>query len=174
MPLLLCDTRQHAGKHANIDGWLDRHGVPYEYRKLDFGDYMVEGSNVSVDTKRDMAEVCGNCGRDHARFVREMERARAAGYRLVILTEASGYHDLHDVAGWTNSVCRRCERRRMGTCDPAVSMGCAEHRHKPMQGATLARTMRTLEANHGVRFEFCHPMHTAARICELLGLEVSE
>lgn len=54
---------------------------------LPFGDYMLEGSNISIDTKQDVQEVAGNIGRDHARFVRECDRARAEGYRLVILVE---------------------------------------------------------------------------------------
>ena len=168
---IYCDTRQQAGKHKNIDGWFEQHKIPYEYKKLDFGDYMVDGSNISVDTKRSMQEVCGNCGRDHARFVREIERARSAGYRLVILVEACGYYSVRDVAKWTNKVCRNCEKRRKGFCNPVSSMGCSARHRKPMTGATLSRIMETLEREHGVRFEFCHPMHTAARICELLGVE---
>lgn len=168
---IYCDTRQQKGKHKNIDGWFERHGVPYEYKKLDFGDYSIDGSNVSIDTKRSMQEVAGNCGHDHKRFVREMERARTAGYRLVILIEACGYHSISDVARWTNNVCKRCEKKRMGFCNPLHSIGCTAGHKKPITGPTLAKIMKTLELNHGVRFEFCHPMHTARRICELLGVK---
>jgi hypothetical protein len=41
---------------------------------------------------------------------------------------------------------------------------------KPVQGPQLAKSMATLEQRYGVRFEFCHSMHSAKRICELLGV----
>lgn len=168
---VVCDTRQQAGKHANVDGWFDAHGVAYVYRKLDFGDYAVDGSNVVVDTKRSVAEVAQNVGRDHARLVREIERAGAAGCRLVFLVEVGWpYREVEDVARWTAVPCRRCEHRRMGECDPRFSDRCARYRHKPMQGPTVARIMRSMERDHGCRFEMCRPSETAARICELLGV----
>ena len=39
VPTIYEDTRQQAGKHENIDRWFRNHGVEYEYRKLDAGDY---------------------------------------------------------------------------------------------------------------------------------------
>ena len=165
-----CDTRQQKGKHTNIDGWFDRNEVEYEYKKLDFGDYMTDGSNISVDTKRNMQEVACNCGRDHARFVREIKRANEAGYQLVVLVEAMGYRDVHDVARWINRVCARCDRRRLGYCNPNFGGGCSAGHRKPITGPTLARIMESLEQRHNVRFEFCHPAHTARRICEILGV----
>ena len=167
---IYCDTRQQKGKHENIDRWFERHGVEYEYRKLDFGDYMTDGSNISIDTKRNVQEVAGNCGKDHARFAREMERAREAGYRLVILVETPKYKQVSDIAGWTNRVCARCQKKRMGYCNPKQSIGCSAGHRKPMTGATLARIMKSMESNHGSKFEFCHPAHTARFICDLLGV----
>ena len=83
------DTRQQSGKHENKARWWEGHGVEVERAKLDFGDYMAAdgSSNIVVDTKRSIDEVAMDCGRDHARFVREMERAKAAGCRLVVLIE---------------------------------------------------------------------------------------
>ena len=80
--ILYEDTRQVLGKHDRKNEWWRSHGVEVVRRKLDFGDYMVDGSNVSVDTKRNISEVAMDCGRDHDRFAREMDRAREAGYRL--------------------------------------------------------------------------------------------
>lgn len=131
---------------------------------------MTDGSNVSIDTKQDLQEVAGNVGRDHARFVREIERANAAGYRLVILVEQGGVTSIDDAARWVNRVCRACDRRRMGYCNPTHGMKCAVKRFKPMTGPTLARIMERLEERHGVRFEFCDKRSTARRICELLGV----
>ena len=170
-PKVLCDTRQQAGKHRNVDEWFEAHGVPYEYRKLDFGDYMVEGSNISIDTKRNLAEVAGNVGRDHARFARELDRAREAGYQLVILVEAGlPYRKVEDVAKWTAKPCQRCARRMNGACRPRASMRCARFRTKPMQGPQVARIMQGLAEDHGCLWEFCDRRATARRICEILGV----
>lgn len=164
--MLYCDTRQQEGKHAHVDRWLGAHNVAFEYRKLDFGDYMTETSNISVDTKRDVQEVANNVGRAHARFVRECERAAAAGCRLVVLVEEHPeYNDRGRLAGWTNRVCLRCQWRRYCT------HGCERFRARPIQGATVAKIVATLEERHGVRFEFCRRGDTARRICELLGVD---
>lgn len=172
-PTIICDTRQQRGKHVNIDAWLDRHNIAYAYRKLDFGDYArADGlSNVVVDTKRSFDEVVGNVGREHERFVRELDRARKAGCRLVILIEVGApYTTLDKVDGWISGVCKRCNRYRLNQCDPHASGRCQTHRSKPMQGRTLLKIIRTLEKEHSCRFEVCHPAHSAARICELLGV----
>ena len=170
--MLLEDSRQQAGKHKHIEQWMVAHGVEFAPRAtaLPFGDYMVEGSNISIDTKKDMQEVAGNIGRDHARFVRECERARAEGYRLVILVEEHPeYNDRHRLYTWKNGVCRRCRR-----CDPLTSPKCKRYRSKPMCGQTAARIIQKIESNHGVRFEFCRKRDTARRICEILGVKYRE
>ncbi len=174
MAVLIEDTRQQAGKHENKNRWWAAHGIEVVRRKLDFGDYATEGSNIIIDTKRSIAEVAMDVGRDHARFARELDRAREAGYRLVILVEVgSPYRSVEGVAGWTSVACQQCDQRRHGYCNPRASMGCRKYRRKPMQGPQVARIMQTMAEEHGCVWEFAHPMHSAKRICELLGLEVS-
>jgi len=176
-PHILEDTRQKVGKHERKRLWFEAHGIRVERRALLTGDYeRADGtSNVLVDTKRSISEVAMDVGRDHKRFVKELDRARDAGYRLVILIEVGApYKGLPDVVGWVNDACKRCEHRRNGRCDPTQPTHCAKFRRKPMSGATLARTMKTLELEHGCRFEFVHPRKSAQRICELLGLEVMQ
>lgn len=166
------DSRQRSGKHVNKQRWWKTHGVEVERRKLSFGDYAVDGSNIVIDTKRSITEVAKNCGHDHARFVREMERARDAGYRLVILIEVPNYTSIDDVYKWVSKACRDyCPRWRARTCNPFVSTGCTKYKRKPMQGPTLAKIMLRLESDYGCRFEFCHPARSARRICELLGVD---
>lgn len=176
MPTIYADTRQQAGKHENKNRWWAAHGIEVVTRKLDFGDYMAEGSNVVIDTKRSISELAMDCGRDHARFAREMERAREAGYRLVILVEVGGpYRTLDDLAKWVSYGCRnRCERWRLRNCDPIVSTSCTTFKRKPMQGPSLLRVVRRMEHNHGAVFELCKPSKSAQRICELLGVNWSD
>lgn len=172
MSTVICDTRQQAGKHTHVDRWFEAHGIPYEYRKLDFGDYQrADGlSNVSIDSKKDVQELAGNLGREHARFTRECERAAAAGYRLVILVEQHPEYNGVGAGAWTNGLCARCRR-----CNPRDrGRGCLKYRFKPIQGPQLAAIMSTMERKYGVRFEFCSRRDTAKRICELLGIEVGD
>lgn len=172
---ILIDTRQQAGKHVHKDEWWDAHGVATERRKLSFGDYAVDGSNVAVDSKQRIAEVARNaCSADHARFARECDKARAAGYRLVVLVENDeGVSELADLVRWTNTHCVHCAYRCRELCDPSsTSVNCRRHRtRKPPQGVTVMRALRTMELHHGVRFEFCRPEDSARRICELLGVD---
>lgn len=175
---LLCDTRQHAGKHRLKEAWWAQHGVATSTVKLDFGDYMVEGSAVSVDTKRNVAEVAQNInGKSHDRFKRECERARDAGYQLVILVEnRQSYTCIKDVTKWTNDHCAHCPYRYRKACAPRDPRGkCLKHgTMKPIQGPRLAKAMSTMQERYGVRFEFCAPEEAARRVCDLLGLEYEE
>lgn len=163
----------HGDKHAVKHAWFAAHGVEVVRRKLDFGDYMAEGSNVSVDTKASLDELSGNLGRGHRRFRAECERARAAGCQLVVLVETRQASTIQDVRTWTNGHCRKCRTRGVAGCDPLERAGgCPKHHTaKPLQGARMADTMEAMERHHGVRFEFVDPRGSAARICELLGIE---
>lgn len=173
------DTRQqvhHGDKHKAKHVWWTEHGVEVERRKLDFGDYAVDGSNVCVDTKRNVAEIAQNIGGGgHARFKRECERARDAGYRLVVLVEnRDGFTCVQDVCRWTNTHCVHCHNRGR-VCKPHAGGKCIRHgTMKPIQGARLAKAMKTMEGRYGVRFMFCAPSDAARIICELLGVMYEE
>ena len=171
MTRIQIDTRQQAGKHTNIDNWFDSHGIEYFYKKLDFGDYaeVDNGGNVVVDSKQDVQEVAGNVGHDHARFVRECDRAAEAGYRLVILVEEHPeYNDRDELATWISGVCRRCHK-----CHPLFSK-CKARKFKPLNGPALRKIIDKLEYKHGVRFVFCNKRDTGRIICELLGVKYEE
>lgn len=167
------DSRQHVRSHDHLYRWWDSHGISYSARDhaLCFGDYIRDGSNVSIDTKKDIAELCMDVGRDHERFARELARARDAGYRMVILVEAGKrYNDASNLYAEVSHVCRRC--RFVATCHPLGHGGCQAFRHKPMQPATMAKICDGLAKDYGARFEFCDKRTTARRICELLGITI--
>lgn len=173
MAVLQTDTRQQRGKHDIKNEWWASHGVSTVRSTLDFGDYMVEGSNISIDTKRNIQEIAQNInGRGHDRFKRECIRAAAAGYRLIILVEnRDGITSIDGVRAWTNEHCMRCVHLRNKACDPQGSGKCMQHgTRKPIQGERLARAMSTMSERYGVRFEFCDPHESAKRICDLLGV----
>lgn len=178
MAVIVEDTRQqvHGGvdKHAAKHRWWAAHGVEVVRRKLDFGDYMTPGSNYSIDTKRNMAEIAQNInGKNHQRFREECKRAQEAGCRLVVLVEnTDGYHCLANVNAWTNTHCRHCIHYKRHACDPRRAGRCARHgTPKPIQGDRLAKAMATMQERYGVRFEFCAPKESARIVCELLGVD---
>ena len=174
MAVLYTDSRQQAGKHDIKNEWWALHGVSTIVRKLDFGDYMTDGSNISVDTKRNIDEIAKNInGREHDRFKRECIRARDAGYLLIILVEnTEGVLAVDELRDWINGHCRACVHFRTSQCDPRDSgEKCRKHgTRKPIQGERLARAMSTMSERYGVRFEFCPPSDAARRICCTLGI----
>ena len=171
---LVEDTRQqiHDGdKHAVKHEWWAAHGIEVVRRKLDFGDYSVDGSNIFVDTKQSIDELASNLGRGHDRFRREIARANAAGCLLVVLVETGEATCVDDVRKWTNGHCRHCNRLYSKTCDPIERGTCMRHgTKKPLQGPTLYEQMHTMQKTRCVRFEFVEPNESARKICELLGV----
>lgn len=182
MATIVEDTRQKVGKHGLKNGWWAAHGVDVVRRKLDFGDYLYGPSNVVVDTKQDLMELAMDLGRDHARFVRECERAAGAGFRLVVLTEQApppGVPAADWVSGWVNDRCSGCPHfiAFMGKggaepCHPnAIGRNqCRRYRYRPMPGWQLSKTIGTVAARHGARFSFCPPADAAQAVCDLMGV----
>lgn len=152
-------------KHA----WWAARGVEVVRRKLDTGDYWAEGSARLVDTKRDVQELAGNVGRDHDRFVRELDRATAEGKVLVVLVEEHPeYADPDLIETWVSGVCLRCRR-----CDPLRDK-CVAKRRKPMNGPQLRKILDALHERHGARFMFCDRSETAKIVCDLLGVRYDQ
>ena len=96
------DSREKPQAIKGILAYFDRHGIEWEKRKLDTGDYMMEGQpELVVDRKQNLSELAHNLlSPDRARFYREVRRARESGIRLVILCEERGINGLEDVRGW--------------------------------------------------------------------------
>ena len=89
---IIIDTREKPKAIVNIKKYFDAHGIEYVSKKLDFGDYMTdEHGKISIDRKQNIDELAKNCTIEHDRFKRELERARKAGAKLVILVEQNRY-----------------------------------------------------------------------------------
>lgn len=89
---ILIDTREKPQAIVNIKKYFDAHGIKYESKKLDFGDYMTdEHGGISIDRKQNIDELAKNCTVEHERFKRELERARNAGAKLVLLVTQNRY-----------------------------------------------------------------------------------
>lgn len=166
------DTRQQAGKHDLKHRWWMEHGIVVMRKKLDFGDYARDGSNIAIDTKKGVAEISGNVGREHARFVREINRAQAQGHRIIFLVEDAEIGSVSTVSTWINNTCRRCAYFKFDHCD-SISTKCVKYKHRPMTGTTIQKILESMQLSHGCTFEFCKPEDSARRICELLGVSIN-
>lgn len=163
---LRIDTRQQLGKHNAKNRWFAEHGVETVAVKLDTGDYAYAPSNILIDTKKDVDELSMDCGKDHARFVREIDRAAAMGCRLVVLVEQHPeFNDREKLRHWAGYVCRKCRK-----CDPNRGDRCRTRKYTPMHGARLAKILDKLEENHGAKFVFCSKSKSAQVICDMMGI----
>lgn len=157
MTVLLEDTRQQGSgssdKHAVKHECWAAAGVEVVRSKLAWGDYCLPPA-ISVDTKRSIAEMAQNIDQQHERFRREMEGARDAGVKLVVLVEnEDGVTDLASLAAWREGDGQFSKRKN------------AKRR---LEGMRLAKACATMQDRYGVRFEFCAPEDAARRVVEIL------
>ncbi len=142
---VIIDSREK--KCAHIKEWFDEHGIKYVVRKLDEGDYQIEGQpGVTVDRKQDLSELSHNLMNksDHSRFWQEIRRAKANKEKLFILVEhGSNVKSVEDVALWRD-------------------------KYSGVNGRTLVDEISTLYLSYGVQFVFCDKRQTAKKILELL------
>lgn len=150
---LIADTRQKEGKHKVKEFQLEQLGYNLIHKALKFGDYMTVDGRVSVDTKQSLNELWSNLTKDHARFKREMLKAREAGCVLVILVEniykITNYDDLKK---WNEAEWQRRIR----------------HGKQRLHGSTIVKMCQTMSERYDVYFEFCSPAHTGERIHQML------
>lgn len=142
---VIIDTREK--KCAHIKKWFDKHEIPYISRKLDEGDYQIEGQpGVTVDRKQNLAELSHNLMNksDHSRFWREVRRAKENRKKLIVLIEhGSNIKSVADVALWRD-------------------------KYSGVHGRTLVDEIARLEISYPVEFRFCDKSQTAKKIIELL------
>ena len=165
---IIVDTRQHEGKHTYKHRQLERRGCTLILgQALDHGDYMLPAGRVSVDTKRNLAEIWGNLkgsrktkyGKrvsNYPRFRRECIRANDADHVLVVLVE--NRQGISDLAGLSCYIEPDSGRKK-------------RHAKKRINGKELAKQMNTISKEYGVLWAFCHPAQTGDKIIEYLSRE---
>ena len=143
--MLICDSREKKNEH--ILRYFDRHGIEYEIRKLDYGDYMAENGTVTIDRKQNLSEVCHNLmlASDKRRFMNEVRGAKEHGLEFVLLIEHGGkIHSIEDVKDWKN-------------------------KYSKVPSVVLMNALHKLSVQYNVRVEFCSKISTGRRIIELLS-----
>ena len=103
--VVLVDTREQENTH--ILSYFDQKKIPYEVRKLNFGDYSIElpqnealgltrdiyfDDSVVVERKGSLSELAGNLTKERTRF--ESELLRAKGANISLLVENATYSDM--------------------------------------------------------------------------------
>lgn len=155
--MLIVDSRekwtQSGSADTHLSSYFDRHGIQWEVRKLDVGDYQIEGdTSVSVDRKKSIDELATNLlnRSDSCRFWREVRRAYAQGTKLIVLCECGGkYHGINDLIAWKS-------------------------KYSGVTGRRLVEEIIRCEHAYGVQFRLCDKRSTARIIMELLTQNKSE
>ena len=163
---LLCDTRQQAGKHRNIEAYCKRTGILMVNQCLQIGDYMLTpdshplGGKISVDTKENILELATNVmSMDHRRFRAECIRAQEQKIQLVILVEELppyGRLDMWEVPRWKSSN----KWHRFG--DPMTMV----------DPSALRKACITMQEKYGVKFRFCTRLQSPKRVIQYLKGEL--
>lgn len=143
------DTRQQIGKHENIRKYCEKHKIEIIRQALNVGDYQIAGKgDITVDTKYGVPELAMDMFQDHDRFRDECQRAQRCGITLIVLTEEQLPGERLD--NWRS---------------PIGWDGLPMHRFNP---ETLRKAMITMQKEYGVRFRFCNPRETGARLIDYL------
>lgn len=102
--VILLDTREQ--DTDRLRARLMQTGLPYERKKLDFGDYSAKvllpcgdwhefAGEFSIERKMSLDELCQCYTRDRPRFEREFERARSAGAKIYLLVENASWEMIY-------------------------------------------------------------------------------
>lgn len=138
---------------THIKDYFDRHGIEYEVRKLDVGDYQIDGNPLlTVDRKQSLQEISRNLMNRHdsSRFWREVRRSHEQGIKLVVLIESGRTaKTINDIAHWKSQ-------------------------YSPVTGRRMLDEMIRLEMSYGVRWAFCDKRSTGSKIIEILTGEEAE
>lgn len=142
---IIVDTREKKWEH--IKAYFEKHGVGYELKKLNVGDYQIDGKSLlSVDRKQNLSELSHNLMNraDHSRFWKEVRRAKETKTKLIILCEHGGkIKSIRDVAFWSD-------------------------KYSGVSGRVLMEAIYRVHISYGVEFIFCDKRSTGRKIVELL------
>lgn len=148
--MIQIDTREKPRAIRRIIQAFEDAGVAYISSKLYVGDYQrLDNGLLVVDRKQNLAEIATNLTQHHERFRAELERAKRAKIRVIVLCEHGGQiRTLEDVAEWKNP--------RLRESPGAIT------------GDRMAKIMRTMSERYGVEWRFCDKRQTGRKILEIL------
>lgn len=128
--------------------------------------------SVAVDTKRNMAEICGNiCGtkKDHDRFRDELILAQNNGIKLYILVEHEPEYLDRKQTIWNGPINSIKDVFQWKNPRLFVMNGSKQKYPRATKGTVLAKAMATIEKKYDCEFVFCRPKDAGKKVIELLG-----
>jgi ribosome-associated protein len=146
---------------AVIDAKAKRNTVLHKYDLC--GTY-----NVSVDTKKDIQELIGDMQKDHDRFRDELLFAQRNGIKLYILVDDNGGYLDKNHTIYNKPVTCINDLFRWKNPRAFIFYGRKQKYPNCTKGATLAKSLITVEKKYGCKFVFCKKENAAERIVELL------
>lgn len=150
---LIIDTREKPKAITNIIKAFDEFGIKYETSKLLFGDYMDwNRPGLVIDRKQNIAELAKNVTVDYKRFVAELERAKAADAKLVILVEQNRYK--------YNGQWKRVET--------ITDLMLWSNPHSSIQGEKVFRVLSALINRYNISVQFCDKRQTGKEILKTI------
>lgn len=172
MEQLVIDTRQQKNKHAVKHSFFYGAGLEVIEHSLYAGDYMLVGTGVSIDTKRNIQELSQDImGKDHDRFRAELIRAQEAGIKLIILTETNHVASLDELSKWrepNNEWCRRGGKPRLEAYLKKNKKALPKNMARRIYGSVLAKSCRTMEKKYGCEFYFVTPNQAGEWVLDAL------
>lgn len=140
------DTRNQ--KDEYITDYLDKQGIKWIRNKLYAADVkLLNSTEVLIDIKKDLLEVCGNLTRasEHERLKREIARGKEIGCkRFIFLIKESKIKSIEEIVNWSST-------------------------RTKVKGETLMKIMNTMSERYGVEFIFTTKENAGAKVIELLN-----
>lgn len=144
--MIIVDSREKKNNH--ILKYFITHDIDYVIRKMDVADYQIDGKdNLVIDRKQNLDELARNLTNraDHARFWKEVRRAREREIKMIVLCEHGGQiKDIKSVSEWKS-------------------------KYSPVSGRHLMEEIYRVHIAYGIDFIFCDKRSTGRKIVELLG-----
>lgn len=153
MKFLVVDSREKPKAIRSILKTFDEEGVEYIISKLPFGDYMDwNHPGVVIDRKQNIAELAKNCTSDHARFRNELELAKRAGSKLIVLVEQNRYKDRDE---WIH-------------VEELADLMRWSDKYTTIRGEKVFRVLASWCSKYPLEVQFCDKRSTGRRILEIL------
>lgn len=167
--ILLEDTRQQAFKHEIKHKYFAENGIEVRRCRLYVGDYTLPtNQSICIDSKASIAEIANNvCGKEHARFRRECERAQEAGIKLIILVE-NDRQQIGKTGIWNEPIRKLEDLHRWANPRLFIRRNGKQLYPNATRGQTLMKACMTMERKYGVIFKFCTPEQSGEMIVKLL------
>jgi ERCC4-type nuclease len=148
------DAREKRNYHNNIEDYCKKINLPIIRKRLEVGDYRLANidengniefiNNISVDVKGvgGLEELASDLYRDSKELNKKYKKCFHSGIKLIVLIQED-INCMDELLEWKS-------------------------KHSKINGRFLVYLIHTLQISYGIRFIFCNPQDTGAKILELL------